>query len=446
MPIPISYILFLHGDTWQIARVDAGRVSFFDMLPPDANSTVAQIATKVAQQMQHIGYQGQPTMLAVASKDCYAARIDISDLPGNDRKAMVYRLEENLPIPAESFVADFVMHPKKHALGVAVVENTISPVVHALESSGIAIESIVPAALLTAKQLAITDATDSTEQLLLIGDGDAVNLILLSDGLPTHWASASATAQDIQMQLNILELQHGVLPTARSCGVDGALISGLSVSNTPIAPRHAAAICGAAILEGRSKSIIELRHSSLAADDSLRMHRGSINRFLKAAIVLLVCCTAALLWRGYRYSAAKDRLQNQMAEEFTRTFPGWAVPASIKYTVNSEFQKLQSQNGAQRVESHGSALAVLQTVLSKLPPEIKVKIDTMSFTDRTFEINGRVRSFNDVEAISSAARLTGMEVTPPQSHRDPEGFWSFTLHGDRAKQSNIQPRTSSAGL
>src|SRR5260221_749354 len=100
-----SYILFPHGRTWQIASVGGGHVAFADMLPPGGarEETVAPhaIAQRVAEELRRMGYVGQGVLLAVGSDECLAAAIDTAGLPRGDRKAMLYRLEEKLPVAAE---------------------------------------------------------------------------------------------------------------------------------------------------------------------------------------------------------------------------------------------------------------------------------------------------------------------------------------------------------
>src|SRR5947208_16541755 len=104
-----TFILFPHGPTWQIATVTGGRVAFHDMLPPEGDMSARDVAQHLAEEFRRLGYTGQPVMLALASADCLAATIDVAGLPRSDRKAMLYRLEEKLPVAAESVVADFAV-------------------------------------------------------------------------------------------------------------------------------------------------------------------------------------------------------------------------------------------------------------------------------------------------------------------------------------------------
>jgi len=78
-----------------------------------------------------------------------------------------------------------------------------------------------------------------------------------------------------------------------------------------------------------------------------------------------------------------------------------------------------------------SALATLHAALSKLPLDVKFKIERLGFFDNTFELAGRARTSADVDALAAGAAQSGFEVALPERHRDAEGYWSFTVRGAR---------------
>jgi len=73
----------------------------------------------------------------------------------------------------------------------------------------------------------------------------------------------------------------------------------------------------------------------------------------------------------------------------------------------------------------------LREVLNGLPGDSRFTLGRMTIEDSAFEIEGRVRSYENVDAIAAAARASGMDVPPPQTRKDSEGFWTFTLRGTR---------------
>src|SRR5579859_6002100 len=102
--MPADAFIFFASDTnWRICAVVGGAPKYVDVsLAPDA--TAQQRAEKVSTALQSFGYTGDAAILAVPSSWCYAASISTDDLPRNDRKAMIYRLEEKLPLAAESLI------------------------------------------------------------------------------------------------------------------------------------------------------------------------------------------------------------------------------------------------------------------------------------------------------------------------------------------------------
>ena len=82
-----------------------------------------------------------------------------------------------------------------------------------------------------------------------------------------------------------------------------------------------------------------------------------------------------------------------------------------------------------------SALLTMQEVLSSLPPNMPFRMERMRFTGSDLELDGRVRAYGDIDALTSAARRAGLEAAPPEAHRDGEGFWSFGLRGTRSPRS-----------
>jgi hypothetical protein len=423
-----SYILFA-GPTWQIAGVTGGHVAFGDVAAL-GHAPAAAIAQQLAGELRRIGYTGQGVLLALASDQCLAAPIDTSGLPRGDRKAMLYRLEEKLPVAAEAVVADFAQGTDGHALGVCVRVDAVAPVVNALESAGVAVQSISPAALLAVRQLAGAGGS----QLLLIGEGDdQINVIAMRHGVPVSWSLLPARVGDIKLHLDVLAMESGEdLGPIRACGVDAALAAGLGAEPIGASPQQAAALTASAALEGRRDPWIELRRGSMAISDPLRLHRRALDGVLAAAAVFLACLAIGLLWRGHRYAASSSAADRSVADEFQKAFPGWSLPANIRTVVESEHRKLAAQgSSALPAEASESALQTLHAALSKLPPDVKFTMERMGFFDETFELAGRARSSADVDALAAAAAQSGFEVALPERHRDGEGYWSFTVRGTR---------------
>ena len=100
--------------------------------------------------------------------------------------------------------------------------------------------------------------------------------------------------------------------------------------------------------------------------------------------------------------------------------------------IESEHRKATARSGESLPpEATRSALQTMRDVLDKLPADGRFTLDRVRFEDQGFEMEGRLRSYEDVDAIAAAGRHAGLNVDPPQAHKDSQGLWSFTIRGVR---------------
>jgi type II secretory pathway component PulL len=438
-----AYILFLHGPTWQFARCEAGQVTFTQMMPPEEASTPQNIAKRVAEELHHAGYVGQPCVLALGAGECLAASIETADLPRGDRKAMLYRLEEKVPLAAEHVVADFAgPQTGGRALGVCVREDAIAPLLNSLETCGVAVQSVTPTALLAAQQL----AEAQTSQNLLIGEGDQVNIIAVRDGAPLSWSVVPAMADDVQLQLDLVALDVGDDSTLRACGIETEILAGRPVERAKSTERTVAAMAGAAVLAGRRRPWIELRRDALAIEDPLRLHRRGLNALLAMAALFLLALTAGLLWRAHRYDHLAKAAEEKMVEAFSAAFPGASVPEHVRTIVDAEYRKITGRTaGSLPPELSESALRTAYAVLSKIPPDLKLQASNVIFGDSSFTISLKLRAYEDVDKFARAVRDAGFDVPLANAQRGGDGYWSVDVRGERHRRATApQPPSGTA--
>jgi hypothetical protein len=440
-----SFILFPGPASWTVGAVRDGRVSLTHLTIADG-ATPAQIAPLVPAALHDSGHAGEGIVLAIPSSWCFSASIAVGDLPRHDRKAMLYRLEEKLPLAAELVIADFVHHAPgcDTALGVCVQTEKVRPFVEALESAGVAIMSISSAPLLAVQEMIRAELPSDNQslRLILLGekeDRSRIDLVVVDGSTPVGWSLVPANAHDIKFQINMALMESEDEPKIEACDIDAMLVAsigdavGQSIASRDGSVFDAAARCADEIGAGRIAPWVEFRRDALAIDDPLAMHRKPLN-FLLASCVALVLAIAAGMWmRAERYEHAAKSSEQKMVDAFTAQFPGWAIPANVKAVIVSEHAKSGIAGGASLpVESGRSALQTLDDVIGKLPAEARFTINQMTLEDSSFEIQGRIRSYEDVDAIAAAARKAGMDVPSPQARKDADGFWSFTLRGTRS--------------
>jgi type II secretory pathway component PulL len=371
-----------------------------------------------------------PVVLALPSRACLAATIDAAGLGRKDRRAGIFRLEDKLPVAAEDVTADLV-RAGTSALGVCTATTRLKPDLDALELAGIQIQSIVPAALLVSQAL----VPDDGAYVILIGDGDAVDVVAVEAGVPIAWAWSGASIDDIQLQIDLLSDHFRATPRLLAVQLKDVLYDSLrDGTGRHLATRidakadELAAKTARRITDGRIAPWIELRRDALAPTDRRRTYRRALNFALASAAMLLLAMTISAIVRSARYDRAAQSAQGEMAAEFQRGFPGWAMPANVRAIVESERQK-QLESGGPAPDA--SALASMRGVLAAVPANARFVLDSMSFDAAAFELSGRAHDLSDVQALAAAARATGFDVPPALTRREADGTWSVTLSGTR---------------
>ena len=381
------FILFLSDDACRIGTTSSGSPSTHD---------VAAGVPSIAAALKQLGHGGSSILLAIPSHWCFAATMPASDdLPRHDRRALLYRLEEQLPIAAEQLVADFMPMSDGGLLGLAARADLIRPWVESLEQSGISVASIAPTALLAAQHLA---ASQSSSTLLLETQSQQLlDQITLQDGRLTAWTLVPA-ADDFN----------------------------------PTDATQAAITTAAHILAGRTTPLAEFRRDALAPRDRMGRHRRALDALLACAAVLLLAVAGSFLVRAHRYDDRARSLESTLSSQFSAAFPQWSVPPDVRAVLASEHRKLLAQTSTSAAGmAGGSALTTLHATLKSLPPDLRLHLTRIDVTDASIEMDGRVRSLESLDTLSKSLRAAGLEPAPPQARKDSSATWSFTLRAAR---------------
>ncbi len=442
-----EFTLFTAESDWRLARVHAGIVTW-------TNTPRDQVAAALREQ----GYAGRPIVLALPSADCLSVRVSTAGLPRGDRRAMVYRLEEQLPLAAEDVVADFApVSAGDDVLAGCVVLDHVMETVNALESAGVAIGWIVPATLGAAQSLAQSlspslarDRDDQAKAatVLLLAEPpltDAVSqlsVVTLEGGVPVDWALLPAVADDVQLHLKLISADRQIRPHVQAVGLDKDFCSALENALGWLVHRRdeevaiaAAGFCSE-LLNGTARPWLDFRRDALAASDRLALHRPALSAALAAAAVLLVTLTAVLFYRSAAYSNAAARDQAEMRSHFTQQFPDFAMPADVRAVVSAERRKAASASSTPTAgeAAYGTALLTLRDVLTNLPEGNRFSLSALSVQDASLTLSGRMASFEQADALAAAARKSGMDVPQPQTRRSADGTWTFVLQGTRSAE------------
>jgi hypothetical protein len=408
-----TFVIYIRAEGWRVGCVAGGKARIADVDGQDA------LAARRA--LQAMGWTGQAVVVALPTASCFSASIPLAGLPRQDRVAMGFRFEEELPLSAEELVSDFVMGDGK-ALAVGARIDQVRGVIDSLESVGVAVQSVSPVAMLAAQGW--SDQITGELLLMVAEDGDHGNLIVMKDGKPLAWAMTPAAEEDVRRQAALMLAKvPDLLPIVSEADFEAS-----------------AARAAEQIASGREKAWVEFRRGTLGIADPWRQYRRPINGALAAACVLLIVMSAVMFYRGQRYARLADEKDRALSGAFHAQFPDWATPANVRTVLESERRKRMAQtNGDLPAEARGSALETMRAALAKVPGDVRISMDRMMFSDQTFTLQGKARSMEDADALAKAARAGGLDVPPPLTRKEADGFWGFTLSGGK-----IAAQTSAA--
>lgn len=441
-------IVLIGREAWRLGVVTDGVVAV-ERLDFGDDATLADRVEAIRVRLSAAGWTDRPVVLALDSPHCLCATFDVSDLDrAGRRKAMAFRLEENLPLAAEDAVADFLELPDGRAVGVCSALADLKPLVDAYENAGIPVRHVCPTALLMTQQLT-AQHTDLDAVLIASGDADRgttdLDLLELHDHRPTHWwwfaDDRTAAAERIALLTSQADrpAEAALLRIAR-LGSD-ADEPGASPRLEPVEPDvadpdHAAALQAVRILDGIDEPWINLRRDQLAAPDPFDTYRRPVLALAAAVVLLLVSTIVIGQWRTAQYAAAATDLRAEQAEVFRDAMPGQRVPfAGIRNRLESERRKLAGLGGRDTASGDDadalhrtSALTHLQHVLAALPTNVRFRLLDLSIEPDRIRVAGEAQSHADAERLVIALRQTGgYDVDPPETQalRDRGVSFSF---------------------
>ena len=449
----MSFVIFANDGAWKIGV--GGETPEVVDVPAGPDVSAAQIASAVAQILKTREYSGAGLTLAIASGWCLCASIDTQDLPKHDRhQAMIYRLEEKLPLSAEDMVADFIPVAGQ-ALGVAAQIRTLSPLVEALEAQGVAIHSVHPTTFM-AVQHDLASGKIPPCDAVLRSCGDHLELLILGEAKATSWHLLADMPHDVVVELGVhmvaratplrLVLQNVSMLVREALGA----MPELQLIEAEAEPLEIAATrAGMDIDRGGFQPWVNLRRDVLAVVDAYREIKTPLSVAIAALVLLCLCLIGAMLWRGHKYAALARQYQTDMDNSYAKIFPlkpEQRAPAATVMLDRLEERKEKLDvlaGNSSEVPSPPSALLLMRELLTRIPQDIRYTITYLQLSDEKLLLDGLVKSHADASAIAAALRKdNGFRVDPPPTNSLANDKVGFKITGVPPK---INPKTGKAG-
>ncbi len=419
-------LLIETADQWRLVVGDQTEQLSIDV-PPEELPVCAKLMIGLADRHH------QTVILAPASTSCFFCLLQPADVVDiRDRQALLYELENHLPIDAESTVADFVPLPAaddQTTVSAAAIDlKRWKGIVDAFESADLPVRSIVPAAVLAARALCRRIDFGATAELYLVDD-DCVDVIAVRSETILGWKYLPLQPTAIR--------RHKVLdPTP----IDLAIVAGLDPNDheSVASPEHVTfmpddrdelIIQGAELLlESSSSRWFELRRDALTAGDPLRAIGRQLRWVAVAAAACLLAISVGGWWRTQRIETEIANLQSQQAELFRKAFPESRVPRAVVRRVRSEHSKVLASRGQNSdIEIPHSATHALRRLLGALPVGLRYRITRIEIRDGQVDLQLQVRSALDAGKIATSISGAGFQVAPPGTRQVDQGTFESNL-------------------
>jgi hypothetical protein len=426
------YILFPGREVWRLGAGDGRAAAKLTDVAITADAEPRAIAGAVTAALKAQGYRGEGVLLAIESSMCLCAPVRTDGLPTKQRRrAMTYRMEEKLPIAAEDVVADFIeggpaAAVDAEALGICVRRTALTPVVEALEESGVAVAAICPASLLALQHLMRDGRPLATPQLpdAVVwpnAGGEQLELFVLREGRLHGWYVFPNRAKDLLMHVAMASPSVGTLV---AIGLEPGLCTALAAARSELqvrqlaatAPTTPASSLAAAVLDGKVIPWIDLRRDALAVRDPFRQVRAPLTVAAAAVVLCLICLCAAMLWRANRYDAMADRLADQQQAAFRQALPTGLVPPDVRSRLEAEERRLRGLSGDDSAPPAGEGgLVTLRDLITHLPADrdVRYRVLEVRLDQNRFALEGQATAHGDADSIVASLKRGGAFVVDP---------------------------------
>ncbi len=441
-----AFVLALDADRWQVARSYQGDVELREVTVEDAAEPL-ESAAEVRKALDELGYKGQGVCLGLPSERVLAGRINCGNLPRKQRRtAMLYRLEEQIPIEAERLTAAFLPAIGGQALGLAVETAPVRSLVDELFGAGVSTVAICPTALLSLWGH-LQDAQPSDYAILT--DATRADVFRLANGQPDAWHTARPEPSQVARCLQIDMLSRTLGPDRPTALVVGPLaeevkaaieddVAAVALAGQRDSTISAAARAAGQRLAGGAAGWVDLRQGKLATS-SLWSRLGGLIRLAAALfVVLMVTLAGTLLCRGASYETVAAGYRGRQSAEYRRLYPNGRIPLNVKSRLGSELKRLSGISGLGfELPDRPSALETLCRLAGNLPEPVRLRIVELRVGPTGILIEGQARTHTDAEIISRSLAEGGFAMDPPRSEHLAAGGVSFTLAGAQGRPPSV---------
>ncbi|HWE00787.1 MAG TPA: hypothetical protein VG326_00150 [Tepidisphaeraceae bacterium] len=430
----VGAILFIESSSeWRLAfRLPSGEIQC-EVIPSQG---VEHSARAVGEKLKEIGSR-RAVVLALPPEFCLCATVHQKDAPSRrDRTALLFRLEESLPVAAEDVRVDFVFHDEK-AFGVSALRLFVDPIMAALESDKTNIAAVCPAALLALHGAAIAQIGMLSGDLTVFQDGATTHVFAFLKGKPAAWIDVPSRPSDVTFTIasQIVAAKSAMSVTVINTDENltdhiGEIADVNVVRQLHRPPLEIQLSAAEAILRGRLSPMLDLSGRRQQRVNLFSRQAALPTRVaLAACVILSVCLSASYLFRANRYAALATEAQAEKEEVFRRVFPGQPIPLGIQSRLQSAAGRLKT-TPSNAIDDTPDALTTFHEVLTHLPRDVRYNISTIDVEPGRLILEGQVRTHADADAIAVGLRRSPrFNIEDPQTQQLGSATVQFSIGG-----------------
>ncbi len=380
-------------------------------------------------------------IVLVDSKLCFAVPLSFEENAKLTPAAMTFLLEDDIPWAVEELTVDFVRRPRS-ALGVAVINSAVEPVIRLLQDLHIEVPVILPTAWALA-QAVLEDAPHSPFDGLIWQSHQTWEVIALEDGLARRWYSVTGDQETLVPRLALAYRDSQAKPRVllvhdEHCQTE-RLRSVLEIETaTGMTVQSRIADLASRMAAGNLRPWINLRRGKFAPPEPYRRLIRPVATFFTALTIALVVATLV----NWRWAVHYDRLAQELLvrqqEVFRKVFPKEPVPVGVVERLQSEERKrgIGTQKGDREEAAKRSAFQSLHQVFKLLPANVRFRILDISADEQRISISGETRHQTDVDHLAqSLSAHPSLPLAMPRTRKGSNNQTLFTFVADHEAES-----------
>lgn len=427
------WLIIPSEDRATILRAHGNGVDVFSA-EADDETTLAQAIAKVFSEQE---YEAQPVLLAPRSTDVLCVSLEPD--PSANRQAMLYELEEYLPLPAEEFVADIYSHDNGRFAGV-IDKNKVLPLLDELATHEILVQSIVPLSILAAQYLAHNPETIDGLRCLDWGyenenlsDGNRIELFFLTpEGLPISWQLLDQSPETLRQAMlsAILHYDKNIVVDSPHLPDDlREMLKSLDrvklATTEPVDSEESGDLLQIAIvrqaediLARKKKPWWEFCRDDLAMRGTDRVLGKSTRILLWGGVALAAALCLVLFVRMFKYDRMAIEARQEQESAFRQALPEQKLQTGFRNRLESEYTKMSAQReNTGDIPQRESALVPLLKIMQALPKKVRYRFPEIRIEQNNIRLDGQLQVHGDAELIATALEEAGFEVETPSTQQ-----------------------------